>query len=86
MSLGKSGHEVSEPVPLRHLSENQAKVNESRWVIAPRSDVVKVRFVGKGFIQIIDEKAKHAHITVNLVDMSYVEIVLNNWLSTSKYC
>ena len=47
MSLGKSNHEVYEPVPLGLCSaEDQAKIIQSTWVIKPRSGIVKARFVG----------------------------------------
>ena len=43
ISLSSSGHEVYDPVPLKLLSrEDRAKVIESRWVIGPRSGVLKV--------------------------------------------
>ena len=62
VSLSSSGPEVDDPVPLRLPSkEDQAKVIESRWVIRPRSGVLKARFVGKGFTQVIDKEAKYAH-------------------------
>ena len=62
ISLSSSGHEVYDPVPLRLLpQEDQAKVIESRWVIGPRSGVLKARFVRKGFPQVIDMEAKYAH-------------------------
>ena len=59
VSLSSSGHEVYDQVPLKLLSrEDQAKVIESRWVIGPQSAVLKARFVGKGFAQVIDKEAK----------------------------
>ena len=62
VSLSSSGPEVDDPVPLRLPSkEDQAKVIESRWVIRPRSGVLKARLVGKGFTQVIDKEAKYAH-------------------------
>ena len=50
---------------VQHLNllsrEDQAKVIESRWVIGPRSGVLKARFVGKDFTQVVDKEAKYAH-------------------------
>ena len=34
---------------------------ESRWVIGPRSGVLKARLVGKDFTQVVDKEAKYAH-------------------------
>ena len=43
------------------FQEKQAKVIESRCVIGPRSGVLKARFIGKGFTQVVDKEAKYAH-------------------------
>ena len=57
-----SGHGIYDPALVRLLSpEEQSKVIESRWVIGPISGVLKVRFVGKGFAQVIDKTSKYAH-------------------------
>ena len=67
VSLSSSGREVCDPLPLELLSrEEQAKVIESRWVIGPRSGVLKARFVGKGFTQVIDTQA----ITLKIILMT----------------
>ena len=56
ISLNTSGREVYDPVPLRLLAqEDQAQAIESRWVVGPHSGVLKARFVGKGFTQVIDK-------------------------------
>ena len=67
ISLSSSGHEVYDPVPVRLRSpEEQSKVIGSRWAIGPRSGVLKARFVGKGFTQIIDKESRSAGTRIHL--------------------
>ena len=70
-----TGHEVCDLVPLKLLSrEDQAKVIESRWVTEPPSGVLKARFIGKGFTQVIDKEGKYVHtpqaITLKMILMT----------------
>ena len=56
ISLSSSGHEANDQVPLKLLS-----AEERSKVIGPHSGVLKARFVGDGFAQVIDMEAKYAH-------------------------
>ena len=52
VSLSNSGREVYDPVPVRLLlQEEQSNIIESRWVIGPRSGVLKARFVGRASLK-----------------------------------
>ena len=56
---------------------------ESRWVIGPRSGVLKARFVGKGFTQVIDKEANYAHTPQStLLKITFMMSQLHKWTLT----